>query len=146
MNKIHGWKTFKSTGSASHFHKLNLDNDDLAIMIFFKEFTYLGTAFFEGHQVYIKKEKIYFEFLEKVIKQRLDDMDLGWKENSTEELKSMLRKGDRLVDIEFLHEKYEVNTFGYSKHLTILSLLDLYSSLNDSLEGLIIVPDNSELD
>ena len=118
-----------------------------ALIIFLKEFPELADEFYSGNEFWIRTEEVYLRFLEELILERLKlvSQNDNRKNRYTQGQKKILKRGQRIVEFNFLDKQYEINTFGNKDNSVTMDLISFYDMLvnvKDSL-GVKVIPETS---
>lgn len=117
---------------------VDADRSENALIIFLREFPELASEFYSGNEFWIRAEEIHLKFLETLILKRLQVANANddWRTRFTEEQIQFLKRGERIVQFDFLGKSYEINTFGSSGNRVTMGLVSFYEMLVDSKDGL----------
>ena len=137
--KITGYKIWKPFIDCSFDSQNEFLKDKNVLLIFLEHFQDLKKEFYSGKDFCIEPTKEHISFLEKLISDRLKivEKDKSWKENYSPEKINMLKRGQRIIEFNFLNKKYEMNTFGSIYNSTTENLISFYEMLKNS-NGLMI--------
>ncbi len=146
--KITGYKIIDEKEIMSCSGLIELKNcENNGFVFFLKIFPDLEKEFYSGETFRIKLNKESLLFLEKLIKDRLKYTieNATWKKEFNDQKINFLKKGNRIYNLEFGGEVYEINNFGqrnlYNRITeTLISLYERLKSPKDKL-GVKVIPE-----